>query len=468
MAYSAFIAMQYSEPYESIYKVLDRILTKHGFISIRADQIPRSTPFTEDIEDSIRFSELVIVEASEKNTNVYIEFGIARALKKEILLLTSNSENIPSDIRHLRHLIYDPSDHKNLEIDFSKWLKATNAYTKKEYKKEYFPLSRGEVFKDFYDSASFADKSNISFEEQIETEIKNSSMISCGYSYYTDKGTLHWIRLCNQPLYKVFTESVKFLSSNLKEILKIIDETTGINNPDIISLGPGNGKKDIIFLKTIIEFIKGKKKLPSFFYYPVDISRRMIGITHKEFYGDKALNYHVKFKGINFEFSMLPSIKPIIQYRNEPKIFLFFGNTFGNIQNEMKLLRSISNTMEKDDYLILEVRRKVGEFKLGGHEEDQYGLSFSPLYRLGVEYDPNKIFRERVDTFSQVQGTTTIATLYGDIEIDNQKYENLMLSCVNYYDTQALEKVLNSNHLGLNVLKTFQTDYLGIYIVQKI
>lgn len=118
----AFVIMPYKEPYEGIYaNAINAALKQCGFESIRADEVKRSTPFSADIETDIRSADLVVAETSAGNLNVYYELGIAKALNKEVILLSHDVSSAPSDTRHIRHLTYELTDVNGLRQKFKDW-----------------------------------------------------------------------------------------------------------------------------------------------------------------------------------------------------------------------------------------------------------------------------------------------------------------------------------------------------------
>lgn len=63
----------------------------------------------EKIYKEIENSDFIIADLSDKNANVFYELGYAHAIGKLTILLTQNSEDIPFDLKHKRHIIYGNS-----------------------------------------------------------------------------------------------------------------------------------------------------------------------------------------------------------------------------------------------------------------------------------------------------------------------------------------------------------------------
>ena len=457
--------MPFKAPYEDVYaQALKPTLEKLGFNVVRADEFPRSTVVLDDIEKSIKGADLIVVDATDANQNVYLEFGIAMSLRKEMILLTQKASKLPFDTRHIRHLVYSPAQFDALKNSFESWVMSTQAYLSRLEKKVAAKLIRGETFDDIFDSTAHIVTTSQSIEQQIIAEIRSEAMVSCFQSYNTDKGTLHWLHLCSDPLYKVFHESIGFLASHGAELLSTVDDAFLKSNPDVISLGPGNGHKDRVLLDALLG---SDNVAPEVFYYPVDVSRRMLGHAIRTVLSDSRINGKIKVKAIHAEFTELVDFRPVFDYRPGPNLFLFLGNTLGNIQNELSFLHIVKNAMHSGDVLLLEVRRQTDALELGGQDQEQVGLSFSPLARLGVHFDPEKVYRIEEDSFSQVSRTRTVATHYRDAIVDGKKCEDIFLSCVNYYDPASLERALCGKQLNFQLLRSHQTPLLAYYVLKK-
>jgi hypothetical protein len=212
---AAFIVMPYKEPFQSVYSnAIEPTLIRLGLRAVRADQVPGSRSFLEDIETEIRRCELIIVEASEANKNVYFELGLARALQKEVILLTSNPNELPSDTRHLRHLVYDLTAVEALQIELEKWVRHTRAFRLIERANVTKILTRGELFPDIFDATVFLERSAKNATEEILHYIRAGNLINPKYIYTFDKGTRLWIDLCSDPEYAFFLQSVQLLASS--------------------------------------------------------------------------------------------------------------------------------------------------------------------------------------------------------------------------------------------------------------
>ena len=103
--------MPFSEPFETYFhKIIKPAVDDNELYSVRGDSLFRSTHIMDDIWNSINESSVVIAELTGKNANVFYELGLAHALGKPAILISSNLDDVPFDLRPLRVLIYDKND----------------------------------------------------------------------------------------------------------------------------------------------------------------------------------------------------------------------------------------------------------------------------------------------------------------------------------------------------------------------
>jgi nucleoside 2-deoxyribosyltransferase len=85
-------AIQQVFPYVTVERGDDKVLTK---------------PILEKIVDFIRQADIIIADCSGRNPNVFYELGIAHALEKPVVLITSDEiDQAPADIRAYEFISY--------------------------------------------------------------------------------------------------------------------------------------------------------------------------------------------------------------------------------------------------------------------------------------------------------------------------------------------------------------------------
>lgn len=58
----------------------------------------------------INGAKVLVAELTKRNPNVFYELGLAHALKKPVVLVSSNSDDVPFDLQHIRVIYYDVTD----------------------------------------------------------------------------------------------------------------------------------------------------------------------------------------------------------------------------------------------------------------------------------------------------------------------------------------------------------------------
>jgi hypothetical protein len=96
----------YAEDYRPLrHEVIEPAVTECGLECVLADH-KFTGPVLERIEGEIARSEVCIAEISDNNANVMYELGLARAMKKEVILLTKHPDDAPFDLRNMQMIPY--------------------------------------------------------------------------------------------------------------------------------------------------------------------------------------------------------------------------------------------------------------------------------------------------------------------------------------------------------------------------
>lgn len=102
-----FMIMPFAEPFSSIYQKKIRPIAENLNLKIkRGDDFFATHAIMTDVWSAMFRSYCVIAECTGRNANVFYELGMAHTLNKPTILLTQNIEDIPFDIRQLRHINY--------------------------------------------------------------------------------------------------------------------------------------------------------------------------------------------------------------------------------------------------------------------------------------------------------------------------------------------------------------------------
>jgi hypothetical protein len=101
-----FVVMPFRHGLDNVYRVIQETVEGQGIECLRADQRHVSTPIFKDIEDLINGADVVIVDLTDKNPNVYFEAGLATAWGKPLIFLSQSAKDLAFNVQHMRTITY--------------------------------------------------------------------------------------------------------------------------------------------------------------------------------------------------------------------------------------------------------------------------------------------------------------------------------------------------------------------------
>lgn len=105
---TAFVIMQYGEPFDTLYcEVIAPVTREKDFAPLRADDIYKPGIIIQDITDNLVRAAVVIAEITPENANVFYELGYAHALEQQTILLAQSGRPLPFDVSGYRCIYYD-------------------------------------------------------------------------------------------------------------------------------------------------------------------------------------------------------------------------------------------------------------------------------------------------------------------------------------------------------------------------
>ena len=109
----AFVLMPFDEAFNDIYKLgIQATANEQGIVAERVDEQSFSETILERIYRQIRDADFIVADMTGRNPNVFYEVGYAHALGKPCTLVTQSVSDIPFDLKHHRHIVYDASIQK--------------------------------------------------------------------------------------------------------------------------------------------------------------------------------------------------------------------------------------------------------------------------------------------------------------------------------------------------------------------
>ncbi len=109
---TCFIMMPFAQPLGGYYATIYQpAIEKAKLKASRADaEIYGTGKIIDQIWSGINSARVLVAELTGRNPNVLYELGIAHALRKPVVLVSSNEEDVPFDVRHVRVIYYDVRD----------------------------------------------------------------------------------------------------------------------------------------------------------------------------------------------------------------------------------------------------------------------------------------------------------------------------------------------------------------------
>jgi hypothetical protein len=109
---TCFVMMPFALPLGGYYTtVYEPAIKKAGITPVRADaDIFGTGKIIDQIWSGINAARVLVAELTGRNPNVLYELGLAHALKKPVVLVSSNEGDVPFDVRHVRVIYYDVMD----------------------------------------------------------------------------------------------------------------------------------------------------------------------------------------------------------------------------------------------------------------------------------------------------------------------------------------------------------------------
>ncbi|OPY98901.1 hypothetical protein A5906_30545 [Bradyrhizobium sacchari] len=109
---SCFVLMPFGSPVGEYYsQIYEPAIRKAGLRPVRADaDIFGTGKIIDQIWNGINSAKVLIAELTSRNPNVFYELGLAHALDKPVVLISSNEGDVPFDLKHIRVIYYNVSD----------------------------------------------------------------------------------------------------------------------------------------------------------------------------------------------------------------------------------------------------------------------------------------------------------------------------------------------------------------------
>jgi hypothetical protein len=111
-----FVVMPFKERFNEIYqRGIKEAIEGIGLKCLRVDEEIFIGGIMDKIRENLIRAKIIVAELTEHNLNVYYELGLAHGYGKKVIMLTQDSSVLPSDLKHLRMIIYNPANLDDLK-----------------------------------------------------------------------------------------------------------------------------------------------------------------------------------------------------------------------------------------------------------------------------------------------------------------------------------------------------------------
>lgn len=109
---TCFVMQPFALPLGDYYeKIFKPAIEKAGLQPVRADaEIFGTGKIIDQVWRGITTAKVLVAELTTRNPNVFYELGLAHALHKPVVLVSSNEADVPFDLHHIRVIYYDVTD----------------------------------------------------------------------------------------------------------------------------------------------------------------------------------------------------------------------------------------------------------------------------------------------------------------------------------------------------------------------
>jgi nucleoside 2-deoxyribosyltransferase len=134
------------------------------------------------IYSQIERADLIVADMTNKNPNVFYEVGYAHAKEKRVILITKDAGDIPFDLKHYRHIVYNGGI-----TSLKKQLTDNIVWAFEEIEKtNNFPLEIEMRLTGFLGKTSYEDTANINLKFDFYNKSEKPVKIDALYLYTSD------------------------------------------------------------------------------------------------------------------------------------------------------------------------------------------------------------------------------------------------------------------------------------------
>lgn len=451
------------------------LLNKIDFVAVGHNHSPsnsrQSSPIIGDDKNNSKQVNCIHSGALFEKTQKYINFIIQQV-----------------DITKLRYTVspfrYDERE-KEFYLDVN--IMGSNKPKSKRYVKKSVKLDIKKEYLQFFNNITTIFNKNDTdiLRLKIYSEmIFEKNIVNPKFLYSDFKGAAYYIDLINSQNYQIENltkrQEIEFFSHNidkgiLKDFFKYNCEEEDMNSVNYISLGVGNGSKDIEVLKKLL-----KKKIKINFF-PIDFSYYLLKYALTQIYlnFEKEINQNLlQIFPYNIDFEKT-DLRSLFKDNKSKKLYTLFGATLGNFSNEEKLLKNIIASLNTNDIFLFSFINKKSKKPTEGYgDRKDINFIFSPFshkYNLSHFLEANRLFQDYELAYKSKLSVIneTLSFSYNlNSEINDKTLSNIyILGHSNRYCDKEFEKFFSSKFSSMKILdikEAKESNYnCNIYLTQR-
>ena len=257
-----------------------------------------------------------------------------------------------------------------------------------------------------------------------------------------------WLDLCNSPGYVAMARS----AFPHREAAKRLAQLVGRAGMDLVMLGPGDGKTEVLFTQQVL----GETEDSALRMYLLDASQALLNRAYAHALETLGRNPRVTLwpmQGTFFQLARYKVLNAAPHQMHRRRVYTIFGNTIANLDNEASFLRSSFTGAVKGDVLLFDADHA---FTKDVHDADKIRAA-DPVFRAPISpgfrnWLGGPLFRHcktatKIDLFLRVDADRLIAGSYGfqtvgQVQEPDDRVREFVLWNVRRYDLDKLSELV--------------------------
>ena len=191
------------------------------------------------------------------------------------------------------------------------------------------------------------------------------------FFYWFPTSVRAWVNLCSDGAYRNFMRSQSLLQKYAAAVISHLPKVT----LEIVSLGAGQGVKDIL----VLEQLRAAGRMP--YYVPVDASQALLEMACK-----LAARVGFSCRGVKADLANAEHLAQLNDARDDsPRLIMLLGNTLGAF-DPLEYCHHLAQMLRPQDHLLIDGEIFSTTVTMPGYDNPlNRQFAFGPLRSLGLE-----------------------------------------------------------------------------------